>query len=70
MIWMVFWKFEGGSYAGFVKANTRNGAVRIANRKLQQGAIVTGCVEAHQHQITPQSITLNFQNTAEYRFFG
>ena len=70
MIWRVFWKYNGEGHCGFVKANTRQGAIRIAGKKLQQGAIITGCVEAYQHQITPQSITLNFPNESEYKYFG
>ena len=70
MIWRVFWKYEGNSFAGFVKANTRNGAINAARYHLKRECIITGCVQAHEHQITPQSITLNFANTTDYELFG
>lgn len=66
MLWMVFWKVGKESFRGFVKANTRTGAIRIAERKLQKESIVTGCVETEVHKITPQSLTLNFENTSDY----
>lgn len=71
MIWLVFWKnCYGQSFRGFVKAKARRGAITIAQRKLQTDCIITGCVQAYEHQITPQSITLNFENTSEYELFG
>ena len=70
MLFKVFWKYDGTGYGGFVKANTRTGAIRIAKRLLKHDCIITGCVEAYDHQITPQAITLNFPNTTEYKFFG
>ena len=71
MIWLVFWKnCYGQSFRGFVKARTRRGAITIAQRKLQTECIITGCVQGYEHQITPQSITLNFENTSEYELFG
>ena len=71
MIWRVFWKTsDSQSFGGFVRANTRTGAIRIAGQKLQKGTVICGCVEAYSHQITPQSITLNFPNETDYQFFG
>ena len=69
--WQVFWKSsDGNSCRGFVKAKTRVGAIRIATGKLKPTCIITGCVEGAEHQITPQSITLNFANESEYKLFG
>lgn len=70
MIWLVFWKNCGDSRRGFVKAKTRKSAIMIAQRILRAECIITGCVQAYEHQITPQSITLNFENTSEYELFG
>ncbi|MBR4615490.1 MAG: hypothetical protein IKO55_07790 [Kiritimatiellae bacterium] len=66
MIFKVFWKLNGESRMGFIKANTRTGAVRMAEKMLRKECIVTGCVEGFAHQITPQSLTLNFPNTSDY----
>ena len=66
MLWLVFWKVEKESFSGIVKANTRIGAIQIAERKLRRDAIVTGCVETEIHKITPQSLTLNFKNNSDY----
>lgn len=67
MIWRVFWKTgDGVSCCGFVKVPTRAGAIKIARKNLQKHCVICGCVEAYAFQITPQSITLNFQNTSDY----
>jgi hypothetical protein len=67
MLFKVFWKkSDGGSEMGFIKANTRTGAVRMTEKMLRKGCVVTGCVEGFAHQITPQSLTLNFPNTSDY----
>lgn len=68
--WRVFWKYDGESFGGYVRANTRTGAIRIAKKKLMPECIIVGCVEAFLFQITPQDITLNFQNESEYKYFG
>jgi hypothetical protein len=38
----------------------------MTDKMLRKGCVVTGCVEGFAHQITPQSLTLNFPNTSDY----
>ena len=70
MLFRVFWKLNGDSFRGFVKAKTRTGAIRIAKRLLIDDCIITGCVEAFEFQIMPKDITLNFNNISDYKLFG
>lgn len=70
MIWLVSWITPSGERArGFVEADSREKAMRVARRSLKPECRLGGCTEAALHQITPQSITINFPNTSEYTIF-
>ena len=69
-IWQVYWRDNSRNvYHGYVKATSRNDAYDITQGKLQRGYHVTAVYEAHEHQITPQSLTINFTNAADYNLF-
>ena len=73
MIWQVYWRNrQNGYYSafGYVKAKTADEAYDITTAKLQKGCEVTAVYEASENMITPQSLTLNFTNAAEYTLFG
>lgn len=70
MLFLVSWKYENQSRRAFVKAMDEKDAMDIAKNSLRPGCRITGITRAYEHQITPQSITLNFVNTADYYLFG
>lgn len=72
-IWQVCWRSRQNGYQsafGYVKARSADEAYDITKAKLQKGFEVTAVYEATENMITPQSLTLNFANTAEYTLFG
>lgn len=74
MIFRAYWKSktapEGATpYCGFVMADHRGEARRIMEENLDTMCYeVTEVTEAAMHMVTPQSITINFQNTSQYHF--
>ena len=72
MIFKVFYQKanEKREHMAFVNAGNRYDAQRIAEGLLNKECIVTNVVYGAMHQITPQSLTLNFPNTSEYTLFG
>ena len=71
MIFLAYWKDKGrNTYHGFVKADNRYEAKKILDNDLDRGFYVTAIYKADESQITPQSLTCNFQNTSEYKLLG
>lgn len=72
MIYIVYWRNKENRIAhhGYVKAKSHDDAYDITMANLQKGYEVTAVYAASENQITPQSITINFPNTTEYRLFG
>lgn len=71
-IWQVYFRnreISNNAVAGYVKANSREEAYEITQSKLRKGGEVTAVYEASENWITPQSLTINFRNTAEYTLF-
>ncbi len=70
MLVRVFWKNKNDSkavrpFSGYVKALDLLDAERIVSESLDTRLYyVVGSIEVQEHQITPQSITLNFRNFA------
>ena len=52
-----------------MKACSESDARRITEENLDSAYEVTEVMEAAEHMITPQSITINFRNTSEYTIF-
>lgn len=72
-IFRVYWREKTApkeklDYWGFVKAESEEDALRITNGMLDDQHEATEAHEAAEHMITPRSITLNFENKAEYMF--
>ncbi len=70
-IFRVYWREKTApkeklDYWGFVKAESEEDALRITNSMLDDQHEATEAHEAAEHMITPRSITLNFENKAEY----
>ena len=55
---------------GFLKAKDMIDAHGILKTMLKPDCIVKTITEAYEHQITPQSLTINFANTTDYELFG
>lgn len=70
-IFLAYWKDESrNTYHGFVKAENRYEAKKIVDNCLDKGWYVTAIYKADESCITPQSLTVNFLNTSEYKLFG
>lgn len=75
MIFRAYWKSKSApktaiSFSGFVKATDENDAKRIMEENLDTNRYeVIRVVEAVEHMISPQAITINFRNTSEYKVF-
>lgn len=70
MIFLVYWTSpRGGKAHGYVKAKNEEDAKNIMEMILQRECKVTEIHEAKLHQITPQSLTINFENQSEYTSF-
>ena len=72
MIYIVYWRNKKNriTHHGYVMAKNQNDAYDITLANLQEGNEVTAVYTAKEHQITPQSITINFPNPASYSHFG
>ena len=75
MLFMCYWRSEteGRSskrVCGFIRAENLDAAREEMQRSLQEGCEVSEVIPAKEHWITPQSLTVNFANTAEYSLFG
>lgn len=74
MIFRAYWKSKAAPdsaipHCGFVKAVDKVDARRIVEESLDtRNYEVTDVTEAAMHMVTPQSITINFQNTSQYHF--
>ena len=55
---------------GFLEAKDMTDAKGILKNMLRPGCVVETITKAYEHQITPQSLTLNFANTTDYELFG
>ena len=69
-IYQVTWVFDRTRRWGFVKADSEEQAIEILVAKTQDltyGHKVVG--EVSENWISPQSICLNFENTATYQSF-
>lgn len=71
MLYQAYWRNRWNRILcnGYVKAANIDEAYDIMIEKLQEGYDVTAIYEAKEHQITPQSICVNFANTADYELF-
>jgi len=74
MIYRAYWKKKTSpeyvaGHCGYVKACSKSDARRIVEENLDSAYEVTEVIEAAEHMITPQSITINFRNTSEYSIF-
>ena len=70
MLYLVEYLCGATLCSAFVKAANENDAFRITKEILDSRTCkVLAAHDAEFHQITPQSITLNFRNTSEYNFF-
>ena len=70
MLFFASWTYHGEERRGFLKAKNENDARNILKTTLTPGCIVKTITKAYEHQITPQSLTLNFANTTDYELFG
>lgn len=70
MLFFVSWTYDGETRRGFLKAKDETDARTILKTLLKPGCVIKRIVEAFEHQITPQSLTLNFANTTDYELFG
>lgn len=67
--YIAYWKRgETELFFGYLKAQSYLEAWRIAQKNLQKGIRVTEVNEASEANITPSSITMNFENKSEYHF--
>ena len=67
--YIAHWKRdETELFFGYLKAQSYLEAWRIAQKNLQKGIRVTEVNEASEANITPSSITMNFENKSEYHF--
>ena len=69
MLFIADWIFLGKICHGFLKADNKEHAKRIMEEKLLQDCELLEIRETKEHYITPQSITVNFTNTAQYELF-
>ena len=69
-VWKVYWNYMNRSHMGFVKARDAEQAMKEAVKALNCECVVNAIHEGKEHQITPQSLTLNFHNTTRYEMFG
>lgn len=70
MLFRVYWKYNDSLHNGFVRSSNSETATIIAKKKLNPECVVTDIFNASEHQITPQSVTLNFFNESKYEVFG
>lgn len=70
MLYFVSWTYDGEARRGFLKAKDETEARSILKTLLKPGCVIKRITEAFEHQITPQSLTLNFANTTDYTLFG
>ena len=71
MIYKAEWKDSNlRTHEGFVNAKNRYEAFEITQNNLNKDFIIVGIHDAKLHQITPQSLTINFPNTGDYKLFG
>ena len=70
MLYFVSWTYDGEARRGFLKAKDETEARSILKTLLKPECVIKRITEAFEHQITPQSLTLNFANTADYTLFG
>lgn len=70
MLFFALWTYNGKECRGFLKAKDENDARNILKTTLESGCVIESIVKAFEHQITPQSLTLNFANTTDYELFG
>lgn len=74
-VFRAYWKrttdkeYKAGRW-GFIKATDKEDARRIMQQNLQSGYEVVEITEAHEHQITPSAICVNFANESEPLGFG
>lgn len=68
MIYQVYWnsKTNRQSKFGYVEAKSHDEAFDIVQSNLQPGYRVFAVYESSINAITPQSLTINFQNTSSY----
>lgn len=69
MLFVADWKFLGKICHGFLKADSKKDAERIMREKLSPDCELLEITETKEHRITPQSITVNFVDTAQYELF-
>jgi len=62
-------KLTSFQLGGYVEADTLSEATEIAKEHLSKDAELIDVCPAHTEP-TPQSITINFQNTSQYTLFG
>lgn len=68
-IYIAYWKRdEAEIFFGYLKAQSYLEAWRITQKNLRKGIRVTEVHEASEANITPSSITMNFENKSEYHF--
>lgn len=66
---IAYWKnFSAELCFGYLRAKSYLEAWRIAQENLQKGIKVTEVHEGSEANITPSSITMNFENKSEYHF--
>lgn len=75
MLFMCYWRSgaerrSSKQACGFIRAENLDAAREEMQRSLQEGYEVTEVIPAKEHWITPQSLTVNFANMADYSLFG
>ena len=66
---IAYWKRDSAElFFGYLRAQSYLEAWRIAQKNVQKGIRVTEVHEASEANITPSSITMNFENKSEYHF--
>lgn len=74
MIFRAYWKRKDSPDGalpslGYVKAEDKADARRIMEEVLDCSVTeIVDITEAAMHMVTPQSITINFENTSQYHF--
>ena len=71
MLYKAYWRnnTDRKRHHGFVKACDPEKAFDIVTAKLQEGFSVVAIYKASESEITPQSLTINFENLTQYKLF-
>ena len=70
MIFVCYWrnKYSRQRCHGYIEASDSNKAYDILRSKLSSDCEISAIYEAAEHQITPQSLCINFVNHSDYMY--